>query len=228
MATTDDPGEKTGGSFLFKSLPLIISAISALGVTLLGHYFQQTIELEKQRLQQVELEIRKIDAAQKMLAELFSGSPERGFIADRLMAQLVDEKMSKEIHEIVKNYYSKQLEEKLSGESLNQARKIASAAKLFGGVAAEGVLQKQYYIVVASISLNEQEVAVSKAKALRDKGYDGEVYYSTSGWYVVTIGRFPFTEADSRRLEAINRGDKDIRADSYLALGHTFTKKLFP
>ncbi len=76
----------------------------------------------------------------------------------------------------------------------------------------------RYFIVVATG--DDRQSAESFSSGLRAKGYPSEVYWSESGFFVVTLDRLPVDEARTRKGEAVRAGD--VPADSYLVAGTTF------
>ncbi len=201
-----------------------------LVLLIIGYLLNQSLEGAKQEFLQLQVEVKQIEAAQKMLAEIFSEVPERAFIADRLMSKLVDEALSNEISDIVQQYYSQKLDRPLTKNALRDIEDIVSAAEAIGGRAAEKiksqVREKQYYVVVASIIPENRDEAIRRAELLRRKGYDSEVHYSTTGYYAVTIGHLPLNDAKALRNAAVD--GNDAPDDSYLIPGTKFTEKIYP
>lgn len=109
----------------------------------------------------------------------------------------------------------------------NQQR-ITEAAKAIGSKGGTELLRRLerevFFVVVASgRSLDE---AVAKARSLGTKGYPAEVYWSTTGFYGVTIGSFPLEQAEEKLNEAI--AARDAPTDAYLTTGKRFEHKVFP
>ncbi len=77
-----------------------------------------------------------------------------------------------------------------------------------------------FFIVVATET--EEPLAASFASGLRAKGYPSEVYWSDSGYFVVTLDRLPADPARQKRDQAVAAGD--VPADSYLIPGSTLRK----
>lgn len=205
--------------------------ISPAILVIIGYLLNLQVEEAKQGLQRIEVDVKRIEAAQGMLSELFSDVPERAFIADRLMGKLVDSDLSEEISKIVTAYYTEKLNQALdSDEALDEAEEITSAAKAIGGPAAERLVSKieasTYYVVVASIPHREKARAIQLANSLTRNGYSSEVHYSTTGFYAVTIGHLPLAEAKALRREAIDEGHGP--KDTYLTPGPQFKEKIYP
>ena len=230
---SDEPSEKVDRteSKLRNWLGFYVPILSSpLLILVLGFFLNQQMEKQREAFQRLELEVKRIETAQHMLNELFSDIPERAFVADRLMRKLLDENLSKEVSSITALYYRQKLDQRLSNKTLDKAVEIETAAKAIGGSAAESItaqLQTQhYYLVAASIKPDGEKDAIDKAAALRVKKYDGEVYFSTSGYFTVTFGHLPLAEATSLLTKAVKNGDTP--EDSYLIPGKTFTKRLYP
>ena len=204
--------------------------VAPILLLVIGFFLNQNLEKAKQEFEMLQLEVKKIEAAQDMLTEIFSDVPERAFIADRLMSKLLDENLSKEISEIVERYYSQKLEQPLLNQSLQDVEEIVSAADAIGGRAAESIKNKLqqnlYYVVIASIVPQKRQEAIDSARRLKEKGYDSEVHYSSSGYYAVTIGHIPLMEAKTLREKAIEKNDAP--PDAYLIPGTKFIEKIFP
>src|SRR5829696_255866 len=109
---------------------------SPLLLLVIGSILNSRLEEARQDFQRLEIDVKQVDAAQKMLAELFSDIPERAFIADRLMSRLVDKELAAEVSDMVAKYYSQKLN---SSTKSGDVDKIAAAAEAIGGRAAEKV-----------------------------------------------------------------------------------------
>lgn len=83
----------------------------------------------------------------------------------------------------------------------------------------------EYHIVIESHTGSER--AINRAKELRAKPVDSEVYYSKRGYYAVTIGSVVGREKARQTLqEAIDDGI--ARSDSYLSRGGLYREQIFP
>ncbi len=78
-----------------------------------------------------------------------------------------------------------------------------------------------FFIVAATET--EEPLAASFAAGLRAKGYPSEVYWSDSGYFVVTLDRLPVDQARRERDQAVAAGD--VPADAYLIAGSTLRKR---
>ena len=81
-----------------------------------------------------------------------------------------------------------------------------------------------YYVVVSAF--RSKDSAIETAKRLRDKGYDAEAHFSTTGFYGVTLGRKDAAQAQLLLNTALSAGDAS--ADAYLTDGRRFTEKIYP
>jgi len=141
--------------------------LSPVIIIIIGFYFNVQLERTKQSFQTLELELKRIQAAQQMLEELFSGTPERAFIAERLIAQIVDEKLSKEISELVQNYYKEELDESLFPQDISKINEISKAALRVGSPTGKALVkaykESRYHIVAGSYPDKEKAVTVRDA-----------------------------------------------------------------
>ena len=150
-----------------------------------------------------------------MLNSLFAGRPERGFVAARLFRRVVeDEALADEVDDLVAKYYSQ------SGDVAD----VEAARKAIGGRAAEAL--ENVFVVVASIPISDLDGAVEIAKSWKAKGFNSQVYESSSGYFGVTVGRLlPLREASALRTKALAEGAPE---DTYLTPGANFTKMVYP
>lgn len=82
------------------------------------------------------------------------------------------------------------------------------------------------YRFIVAASLTEQRAATALSAGLRGKGYASEIYWSGSGYYVVTLGWLPHADARRVRDKAVRNGD--VAKDTYLALGTTLLSRVDP
>ncbi len=83
------------------------------------------------------------------------------------------------------------------------------------------------YRLIVAASKNEEQPATVLSARLRDRGYASDVYWSTSGYYVVTLDRLlPRDQARRKRDEAVRDGD--VAADAYLILGTSLRSRVTP
>ncbi|TET47744.1 hypothetical protein E3J62_00675 [candidate division TA06 bacterium] len=177
-------------------------------IVVIGFWFNLRLERAKQEFKHVELELKRIQAAHQMLNELFSGIPERAFIAERLITKIVDKQLCEEIHKIVEDYYLRKLEESASKGDLETVEEIAMAAEGINSQASQKILQAleepQFQIVAESFG--SQEEADRRADQLRRKGYECEVRSTRTGKFEVIIGELVFKEAILERKKGIKDG----------------------
>jgi hypothetical protein len=201
--------------------------LSPLLIVVIGCIFDRQIESATQRFRELELEVKRIEATRGFMQELFSGSPQRAFVAERLIRKIVEEQLAEEISTVVKEYYAGKLQESISRKDIEQVSEIKEAAHAISTPASREVMQtlKQpsYYVIVASFP--SEEDAISKAKELRAKQYQSEVILSTTGWYGVTLGRYSFQEAIELRQKAIDQGD--ALKDAYIMTPARVVKTVF-
>jgi len=84
--------------------------LSPLLVIVIGAIFYYELEEAKLSFQRLELEVKRIEATRGFMTELFSGSPQRAFVAERLIQQIVDDKLAAEVSSIVKDYHAERIE----------------------------------------------------------------------------------------------------------------------
>jgi hypothetical protein len=107
--------------------------LSPLLLLVIGFLLNYQIEKAKQGFQLIELELKRIEATQKFVTELFSDNPQRALIAERLIAEIVEEKLAKDIAEIVENYYKGKVEKLVARkefEKLMRSRKQLNQFKV--------------------------------------------------------------------------------------------------
>ncbi len=183
------------------------------------------IQVAQQSFQQLGLEIRRIEAAQKFLQELFSGKVERAMLSEKLMSKLLaDDELALEISKTVEEYYKAEISEALRKNDIEKASQIQTAAEKIRSQAANQILKDEYFVIVAS--LKDREAAIKEAKQQENSGFKAEVIKSTTGYYGVAIGRFSFDEAKRAREVAIQKGFAS--ADSYLMTGDRVIESVFP
>ena len=224
MGLAASSGKEKSGAFRFFMQYLFSPVI----IIIIGFYFNVQLERTKQSFQTLELELKRIQAAQEMLQELFSGTPERAFIAERLIAQIVDEKLREEIHKLVTDYYTEQFDESIYAQDISKMSRISKAARKVKSPAGDRVVAAfmavKYHIVAAS-KPNEQ-TALAYSGELKETGFDSEAYFvPTTGIYNVTLGSYPLEEAMAKRNQAIQA--EIVTPDAWLSKGEGW-KRLTP
>jgi hypothetical protein len=183
------------------------------------------IQVAQQSFQQLGLEIRRIEAAQKFLQELFSGKVERAMLSEKLMSKLLaDDELALEISKTVEEYYKAEISEALRENDVEKASQIQTAAGKIRSRAAEFILKDEYFVIVDSPET--RETAINKAKQLEKSGFRAEVIKSITGFYGVAIGRFDFDEAKRVREVAIQKGF--AKEDSYFMTGDRVIENVYP
>ena len=207
---------------------LLQYVLSPALLLLIGFFFNSKLEATKQSFQLLELEVKRIESTQGFLKELFSGTPQRAFVAERLICQIIEEKLATEISAIVKDYYDGKIENSISREDLREVEEIKVAAEKIRSPASvkliETLRQPSYHVAVDSTS-SEQD-AVQKAKEFRAKGYKSEVILTNTGLYAVTLGRYSFDEANRVKKKAIGTGEAP--SDAYLISHRRVVETVFP
>jgi hypothetical protein len=190
--------------------------LSPLLVIAIGAVFIHQLDEAKQSFRRLELEVKRIEATRGFLTELFSGSPQRAFIAERLSYQIVEDKLAGEISSVVKDYYLEKIEDSIARQDIQAVNNIQEAARAIpsraSGELVQALRQPSFYVVVASVP--SEEDAISKARELRTKNFKSEVVLDTKGRYEVTLGRYSFDEAKAAKQKAVESGAAP--ADAYI------------
>ena len=199
-----EPHSRLRFFFQYLSSPLLLLVIGAV--------LNSQLEAARNEIRVRELEVKRLEAAQSLLESLFSGRPERGFVASRLFRRVVgDEGLADEVDDLVAKYYS---------QAENTAE-VEAARKAIGGRAAEAL--DRVFVVVASVPRGDRERAVALADEWRARGFESEVHGSSSGYFGVTAGpRLPLEKAHALRERAIANGAPD---DTYLTPGAKFSDR---
>ena len=91
--------------------------------------------------------------------DLFAGKPEQAFATERLMAKVVEPGVAKEFEDIVARYYRVQIDSEVKAGNFENVEKTVSAAKAFGGGAAEQVVKSIKQNSNAAKKLEDYQVA---------------------------------------------------------------------
>lgn len=223
--------KKLKSRWLFFMQYLVFPALLLVGGYFFNSQFEEArqeltrdVEAAKQSFQMLELEVRRIEAAQKFLQELFSGSVERAMLSEKLMSRiLADDKLANEISKTVEEYYKNEISEALRKENIEKASKIQTAAAKIRSPAGQSILNDEYFVIIASVK--DREAAIKQAKKLKESGFNAEVIKSVTGYYGVALGRFNFEDAKSERKLAIQRG---YPKDSYLMTRDRVIENVYP
>lgn len=185
--------------------------LSPLLLLLIGGFLNFQIEKAKQGFQKIELEIKRIGTTQKFMTELFSGTPQRAFVAERLMSKLVEKEDAEEISKIIAQYYNGQVDKRLSTQKdIEKAQEIKSAAEMVQSPASKELLKniekKSYYVIVGSF--RDQNGAIKKTEEFRLKGYVkiNAIESKSLGMFRVALGDYSFDNANLVRNEVIKKG----------------------
>ncbi len=189
-------------------LPDFVQYLSPLLVVLIGAFFNHRIEQARRDFQSLELEVKRIQATQGFMEELFSGTPQRAFVAERLISKIVEKSLAEEITAIVRDYYAGKVEESVARNDTVEANKITEAAGAIKSRAGVELLQRlerpTYHIVVASES--EKGNAILGARRLRDRGFRAEVLFTNADLYAVALGPYGLREAHVEKRRAVRAG----------------------
>ena len=104
----------------------------------------------------------------------------------------------------------------------DESELLRACAPIIGSL--EATAGVRYYVAVSAF--RSKNSAISQARRLSEKGYDARVYFSTPGFYRVTVG--PEDAAEAQRLLDRARSAGDAPADAYLTVGRRFTEQVFP
>lgn len=205
-----------------------LNVISPILVVIIGSYFTHKLSETERMIHRNELELKRIDAARELMDELFSGTPERAFIAERLIINVIsDDNLSEEISSIVDKYYALTLESLIRDENYSSVDQIAEAAVLLRPHKVITIQDKNtpawHVIVFSSLS---SEKSIEYAHNLRNNGFPSDVYLTGNGYYAVTLGQYPIETAKRKRDTAIELGVAD--STSWLSKGSTWLNRIFP
>lgn len=205
---------------------IIFQLLTPMAVVYMGHYFANQIEEVNREHKKIELEIHKIDIAKNFLNELFSGIPERAFIAERLISNVVNDSMKIEIESILSDYYKNEINKFIESKNYEKTNEIIQAAKSMNSQAGQKIAKdlsnEQFYIVIASIK--QKEDAINYAKKYINKGYKCNIYFTKAQYYAITIGKYSYQQANdiiNRELEK-----KAIISSSWITKGKSFLEKI--
>lgn len=208
---------------------LVQYLLSPLIVVLIGFWFNVQHDRDQKNFRNIELELKRIEAAQDIIKELFSGTPERALIAESLLTKILDTKLSEEIHKIVQGYYKQSLEQsQLSTKDVEKTRQTIAVAKAVGGETGRNLVkafeEAKFYVVAASAG--SKDAAIRQREELRNKGYSSEAFRTPAGSYAVTLAHGTFEEAVSQKTKAIQAGI--VKDDAWLSQGKSWLEKVSP
>lgn len=205
---------------------IIIQLITPIAVVCMGHYFTTQIEAVNRDYKKMELEVQKIDIAKNFLNELFSGVPERAFIAERLISNVVDDSMKIEIENILCDYYKNEFNKFIDNRDYKKTSEIIQAAKSMNSHAGKKIAKEiddlQYYIIIASIK--DKNEAIEYAKRYERKGYKCNIYFTERNYYAITLGKYTYQQAQNVLNTELEK--KTIITTSYIVTGKTFLEQV--
>jgi len=201
--------------------------LSPLLVVLIGVVSTYMVERAGRSLQILELEVKRMEATRGFMQELFSGTPQRAFIAERLVLKIIaDDKLGGEITAVVKDFYKGKFQQAISQKDLQEAKKISEAVQHIQSPASREIgrslEQPSYSVVVASVS--KEGEARSRAKQLREQQFKSGVILDKRGWYGVTLGRQAFQEALKIKKKAVESGVTE--KDAYIITPDVVSKTI--
>ena len=184
-----------------------------------------SLEEAKRNFEVVELEVRRLEASQKFLDELFSGTVERAMLSEKLMSRLIDDdELEREISDTVARFYRAEIENSLRDKDFTKIAEIQTAAERIGSPAGRQILLDEYFVIIKSTK-NRQE-AIEEAQKLQSYGYQSEVILSITGYYGISLGRYRFEDARNAMTDAQRR---DLApADAYLMTGERVKEYIYP
>lgn len=205
---------------------IIIQLITPIAVVCMGHYFTIQIDSINREYQKKELEIHKIDIAKSFLNELFSGVPERAFLAERLISKVVDDSLKIEIKNIIYDYYENELHKSIENKNYKKINDIIQAAKSMNSQAGQKIERdinsEQYFIIIASIKSKDE--AIKYANEYEKKGYKCNIYFTKRNYYAITLGKYTYQQAQVILNEELEK--KAITPTSYIVTGKTFLEQI--
>ena len=168
---------------------ILQTVLAPMLLLMIGFFLNSQMESAKERLQVAELELKRIATVQQMMDQLFSGTPARAFVAERLLSSILDKSMSDTISNIVASYYLSTLQGDLKPADIEKLNQLASAANEIQSQSANKILKSiegiHFYIVIASAKTEAE--AIQKAKEIESKGYKSKAASTKSGFYSVAV-----------------------------------------
>jgi cysteinyl-tRNA synthetase len=208
----------------------ILTIQTILGPLLLltiGFFLNSQLETAKQQLQKAELELKRIATVQQMMDELFSGTPARTFVAERLLSSILDKSMSDTISNIVSSYYLSTLQGDLKPADMEKIQQLASAANEIQSQSANKILKSiegiNFFIVIASAKTEEE--AIMKAKEIEARGYNSRAASTKSGFYSVAVTAPSYAGAIELRDKMIAAGLSP--KDAFISQGKSWLKVVY-
>lgn len=220
--TTREESDSGMGQYLRFFMQYLLFPLS---LAIVAFIFDQRLQDAERKFQTIQLEVHRLEAAQKFTSEMFSETYERGLVSLDLFKRLVaDKELSDAVEMVFVNYWqAKTITELGSGDTASVNRRYEAASSI-GTSAGNKMLEELYYVIVSS-PYNEN-LAIERAKAYKEKGYNVEVHLSSSGAYGVAIGKKPYNQAKELMYRAIKKGD--VPKGAYLMTGKRWVKRVYP
>jgi hypothetical protein len=206
---------------------ILQTVLAPLLLLMIGFFLNSQMETAKERLQIAELELKRIATVQQMMDQLFSGTPARAFVAERLLSSILDKSMSDTISNIVASYYLSSLQGDLKPADIEKLNQLASAANEIQSQSANKILKSieeiNFYIVIASAKTEEE--AIQKAKEIESKGFKSRAALTKSGFYSVAVITPSYEEAIKLRDRMADTGLAP--KDAFISQGKSWLKVVY-
>lgn len=206
---------------------ILQTVLAPMLLLMIGFFLNSQMESAKERLQVAELELKRIATVQQMMDQLFSGTPARAFVAERLLSSILDKSMSDTISNIVASYYLSTLQGDLKPADIEKLNQLASAANEIQSQSANKILKSiegiHFYIVIASARTEAE--AIQKAKEIESKGYKSKAASTKSGFYSVAVTAPSYEEAIKLRDKMIDAGLSP--KDAFISQGKSWIKVVY-
>jgi hypothetical protein len=128
---------KADRKIINKHLSIILTTIISIAALAVSYAQVWIAKISKDK----ELEVQRIELAQKIIPTLFDDNAEKAFAIEPLLAKVVEGKEAEDIHNRVAKYYENKIDNKIKEGQIETASEIVSAAKSIGGPAADRVVQ---------------------------------------------------------------------------------------
>jgi cysteinyl-tRNA synthetase len=206
---------------------ILQTVLAPMLLLMIGFFLNSQMESAKERLQVAELELKRIATVQQMMDQLFSGTPARAFVAERLLSSILDKSMSDTISNIVASYYLSTLQGDLKPADIEKLNQLTSAANEIQSQSANKILKSiegiNFYIVIASARTEAE--AIQKAKEIESKGYKSKAASTKSGFYSVAVTAPSYEEAITLRDKMIDAGLSP--KDAFISQGKSWIKVVY-
>lgn len=182
----------------------------------------------EQEMREMELQVRRVEATNSLLSELFGDVPERAFLSEKLASIILDSTTCAAVRDVVTTYFRNSFNAHIESGNIGQADIILAAGSAMrtevGMELNENVAGTTYHVVV--FSEQDKNDAIRKATAYTKFGYPCEVHYTPSGLYAVSLGRHSYDEAKRIRQEVIDI--HGIHNSAWISTGEKWIHKVFP